>query len=170
VKKWIDYSSKYGIGYALNNGSCGVYFNDSSKMVAFCEEYFYYIERVDKEDVQQKYYFSDYPPELKKKVSLFGHFRGYLYREQENSVRGGGQEKELVYIRRWYRVKHANIFRLSNKSVQAIFIDQSELLISSARKRVVYISKHKEKYECSLNEAVQCGHRELIKRYGDRLK
>lgn len=35
VKKWIDYSSKYGIGYALTNGSCGVYFNDSSKMLAF---------------------------------------------------------------------------------------------------------------------------------------
>jgi hypothetical protein len=35
VKKWIDYSSKYGIGYALSNGSIGVYFNDSSKMLAF---------------------------------------------------------------------------------------------------------------------------------------
>jgi hypothetical protein len=35
VKKWIDYSSKYGIGYALTNGFCGVYFNDSSKMLAY---------------------------------------------------------------------------------------------------------------------------------------
>ncbi len=34
VKKWIDYSSKYGIGYALTNGACGVYFNDSSKMLS----------------------------------------------------------------------------------------------------------------------------------------
>jgi hypothetical protein len=43
VKKWIDYSSKYGIGYALTNGSCGVYFNDSSKMLSFSEDFFYYI-------------------------------------------------------------------------------------------------------------------------------
>ena len=43
VKKWIDYSSKYGIGYALTNGSCGVYFNDSSKMVSFGNDQFYYI-------------------------------------------------------------------------------------------------------------------------------
>lgn len=35
VRKWIDYSSKYGIGYSLTNGSCGVYFNDSSKMLAY---------------------------------------------------------------------------------------------------------------------------------------
>jgi hypothetical protein len=43
VKKWIDYSSKYGIGYALTNGSCGVYFNDSSKMLSFSDDFFYYI-------------------------------------------------------------------------------------------------------------------------------
>jgi hypothetical protein len=35
VKKWIDYSSKYGIGYFLSNDASGVYFNDSSKMLAF---------------------------------------------------------------------------------------------------------------------------------------
>ena len=43
VKKWIDYSSKYGIGYALTNGGCGVYFNDSSKIIAFSEREFFYI-------------------------------------------------------------------------------------------------------------------------------
>lgn len=79
VKKWIDYSSKYGIGYALNNGSCGVYFNDSSKMLAHSEDQFYYIDKVAREDVCKKYSFADYPVELKKKVSLFGHFKGYLY-------------------------------------------------------------------------------------------
>lgn len=33
VKKWVDYSSKYGLGYLLTNGSSGVYFNDSTKMI-----------------------------------------------------------------------------------------------------------------------------------------
>jgi hypothetical protein len=37
VRKWIDYSSKYGIGYALTNNMIGVYFNDSTKMLA-CNE------------------------------------------------------------------------------------------------------------------------------------
>ena len=37
VKKWIDYSSKYGIGYVLNNGNFGVYFNDSTKILASTE-------------------------------------------------------------------------------------------------------------------------------------
>ena len=33
VKKWVDYSSKYGLGYLLSDGSTGIYFNDSSKIV-----------------------------------------------------------------------------------------------------------------------------------------
>ena len=33
VKKWVDYSSKYGLGYLLSNGSTGIFFNDSSKMI-----------------------------------------------------------------------------------------------------------------------------------------
>jgi polo-like kinase 1 len=34
VKKWIDYSSKYGIGYILSNNSYGVFFNDSTKILS----------------------------------------------------------------------------------------------------------------------------------------
>ena len=145
VKKWIDYSSKYGIGYSLTNGSCGVYFNDSSKMLAFNDEYFYYVEKVAREDVSQKYSFAEFPADLKKKVSLFGHFKGYLYGQSENMCpkTNAVTEKDLVYIRRWYRARHAVIFRLNNKSVQVIFIDQSEILISSSKKKVVYTNKQK---------------------------
>jgi polo-like kinase 1 len=45
-----------------------------------------------------------------------------------------GFPENLIYVRRWFRSKHAVIFRLSNKSVQVIFVDQSELLISSLKK------------------------------------
>lgn len=33
VKKWVDYSSKYGLGYYLSNEATGVFFNDSTKIV-----------------------------------------------------------------------------------------------------------------------------------------
>ena len=33
VTKWVDYSTKYGLGYLLSNNSCGVFFNDSTKIV-----------------------------------------------------------------------------------------------------------------------------------------
>ncbi|KZO95394.1 kinase-like protein [Calocera viscosa TUFC12733] len=33
VQSWVDYTHKYGMGYALTDGTTGVYFNDSSSMV-----------------------------------------------------------------------------------------------------------------------------------------
>lgn len=46
VTKWVDYSTKYGLGYLLSDMSAGVFFNDSTKIVA--EEKgtnFFYYER-----------------------------------------------------------------------------------------------------------------------------
>jgi polo-like kinase 1 len=70
--------------------------------------------------------------------------------------KGDNMAEKLVYVRRWFRSKHAVIFRLSNKSVQVIFVDQSELLISSIRKEVQYINKKKEKIQYGLNEIMGC--------------
>jgi polo-like kinase 1 len=46
VKKWVDYSSKYGLGYLLSNNATGVFFNDSTKIVMDPNgKTFYYYER-----------------------------------------------------------------------------------------------------------------------------
>jgi len=52
IKKWVDYSSKYGLGYLLSNNATGVFFNDSTKIVldnitmaATTTGKFYYYER-----------------------------------------------------------------------------------------------------------------------------
>jgi len=39
VIKWYDYSTKYGLGYALSNGAIGVFFNDGTKLIAPPGEY-----------------------------------------------------------------------------------------------------------------------------------
>jgi hypothetical protein len=49
--------------------------------------------------------------------------------------------------------------------VQVIFIDQSELLINSLSKQVLYTNKYKEKSEYPLSDIMQSDNRELIKRY-----
>lgn len=33
VRKWVDYSQQYGLGYLLSDGSVGAYYNDTSKIV-----------------------------------------------------------------------------------------------------------------------------------------
>ena len=47
-------------------------------MLAFDDGHFFYIEKIAKEDSCKKYSFLNYPTDLKKKVSLFGHFKSYL--------------------------------------------------------------------------------------------
>lgn len=86
VTKWVDYSSKYGLGYLLLNGATGVYFNDSTKIILSpCGTYFDYIERSSpgagtisgasdgdgaRQDVLSSCKMDSYPKELTKKVAL----------------------------------------------------------------------------------------------------
>lgn len=76
VKKWVDYSSKYGLGYLLSNSATGVFFNDSTKIIVDPNgKNFYYYERKavstnEKQDVMQTYDLTDYPKDLQKKVTL----------------------------------------------------------------------------------------------------
>jgi polo-like kinase 1 len=132
VKKWVDYSSKYGLGYYLSNNATGVFFNDSTKIVLDPNGYhFDYMERrsSDRQDIGKEYNLTEYPKELQKKVTLLQHFRSYL----EGNEKKGEQEKpkeeqqeqypmmkivkDVVYVKKWMRTRHAIMFRLSNKVV-----------------------------------------------------
>lgn len=46
VERFVDFSSKYGLGYKLTNGSYGVHFNDSTKLITHPNLFhFDYVER-----------------------------------------------------------------------------------------------------------------------------
>ena len=76
--KFVDFSSKYGLGYKLSNGAFGVLFNDSTKIITSANLFhFVYIDRVRDEvnygaTVEQvnEYNFFDYPASISKKVVL----------------------------------------------------------------------------------------------------
>jgi polo-like kinase 1 len=80
IKKWIDYSNKYGIGYILSTNACGVYFNDNSKIILASDFLtLTYIEKgLDKQESTEYYSMKNYPPEIKKKVTLLIHFKNYM--------------------------------------------------------------------------------------------
>jgi len=42
----------------------------------------------------------------------------------------------VIYVKKYLKTQHAMLFRLSNKVVQVIFEDQTELVLSSLNKRV----------------------------------
>jgi polo-like kinase 1 len=170
VKKWVDYSSKYGMGYLLSNGSTGVFFNDSTKVILDSKAVkFDYILRQphDKQEIVSSYTLTDFPKDLQKKVTLLQHFRSYL--EGENKANATETEETVqndnnIYVKKWMKTKHAVMFRLSNKVVQVNFTDKTEIILSSEKKLVTYVNKKGERSQHPLATALESNNPEMAKR------
>ena len=185
VKKWVDYSSKYGLGYLLSNGYSGVFFNDSSKIILNpTNKEFFYIERrvSDKQEIINSHNMDDYPKELQKKVTLLNHFKNYLEGEsnpspesqpkeppseekkKEKDVNDEEKKKPYTYVKKWMRTRHAIMFRLSNKIVQVCFQDKTEIILSSESRVVTYCNKKGERMTYPLSTALEMSNYEMTKR------
>ena len=173
VKKWIDYSSKYGLGYILSNGHVGVYFNDSTKIIYKPNgANFIYIERnnIEKTEIITPHLFSEeFSKDLNKKVILLQHFKAYLLEENKNTPVERKEsenidEKHYVYVKKWMKTKHAILFRLSNKIVQVSFLDQTEIILSSETKIVTYMDKKGQLTTYPLSTALDSSNYEMTKR------
>jgi polo-like kinase 1 len=173
VKKWIDYSSKYGLGYILSDGHVGVYFNDSTKIIYRPNgANFIYIERnsAEKTEIITPHVFSEeFSKDLNKKVILLQHFKAYLLEEDKNTPIERKEsenidEKHYVYVKKWMKTKHAILFRLSNKIVQVSFLDQTEIILSSETKIVTYMDKKGQHSTYPLNTALDSTNYEMTKR------
>jgi serine/threonine protein kinase len=241
VVRYVDYTSKYGLGFLLNTGSAGVYFNDSTKIVLSPNsQVFQYVERRRKdsssssEHIVQTHLMTAYPVELQKKVTLLRHFRDYLVDQQKtygksnnsndknkkedddalpavgnNFSDGQGQgmpmvlqggvatgacantkfgvssakytdmglnamedihvnssdtEVEMPFLKKWVRTRHAILFRLSNRTVQVVFFDRSEVLLSSEARIVTFVNKQGIRSEHSLEEVLKTGRTDIAKR------
>ena len=76
VKKWIDYSNKFGFGYQLSDNSIGVIFNDGVRMQT-CDKKTIVMRDFDGV-TKTKYYVGDVPQELKDRNKLLHHFKQYM--------------------------------------------------------------------------------------------
>ena len=97
VTKWVDYSSKFGLGYLLNNGFIGVYFNDCTKIFFNPKtNNINYIERKIGSEKDMIYSFSlnGAPKEMQKKIIIFQNFKKYFEEEIKNDKEKEEKEKE----------------------------------------------------------------------------
>ncbi|CAM9279186.1 unnamed protein product [Ectocarpus sp. 13 AM-2016] len=187
VTRYVDYSTKYGLGFLLSDGSAGVYFNDATKIVLEPDGVaFEYIERTRRstssssasggtgdQPPRARHTLEDFPPELQKKVTLLNHFRGYLHELVKKGRDGGaggssceGNEEEavsaqgeggkpLTFLRKWLRTRNAILFRLSNRTVQVVFADHTEILLSNEARVVTFVDKHGSRETHSLQGVLQ---------------
>jgi polo-like kinase 1 len=106
---------------------------------------------------------AEYPKDMQKKVTLLQHFRSYL----DNGVKEKSKSADKVqifYIKKWMRTKHAIMFRLSNKLIQVIFEDKTEIILYSESKEMTYLNKRGERESYPLATALDSENREMTKR------
>lgn len=126
----------------------------------------------DRQDVGKEYTLTEYPKELQKKVTLLQHFWSYLegndrpknLTEKNPDTKKERKAKEVVYVKKWMRTRHAIMFRLSNKVVQVNFQDHTEIMLSSETKIVTYVNKKGERSTYPLNSAMESANLEMVKR------
>jgi len=156
IVKWVDYSSKYGVGYILSDRSVGVFFNDSTKILLDPDgSTFDYITR-QRSEARCTHTLDNYPEELKKKVTLLKHFRTYMQTDAplEKDGATAGQSSlpapaprlqtrragQGTYVKKWTKNKYAFFFQLSNKALHVVFGDKTEVVVSP-KSHVTYFDK-----------------------------
>mmetsp|Transcript_9358 Transcript_9358/g.34670 ORF Transcript_9358/g.34670 Transcript_9358/m.34670 type:complete len:679 (-) Transcript_9358:170-2206(-) len=189
VSQWADFSQKYGLAYKLNTNQTGAHFNDATKMVWYHDtnsvDYYERLKTPEGSyDEKHVYHIDSYPESLKKKITLIKYFHQYLIKncgsqeqKEEGAVGGSSADamedssmditdnsQSKIYVKRWMRTKHAVIFRLSNKTVQVCFRDNTEIMLSSEAKLVTYKNVKKAKQTFSLSKIIEVPNPEVAKR------
>ncbi|EDR03567.1 uncharacterized protein LACBIDRAFT_191474 [Laccaria bicolor S238N-H82] len=161
IVSWVDYCNKYGMGYALTDGSVGVHFNDSTSLVLSPDKvHFDYVtsRRHGTIFVRKSYTVDTYPDELKSKVYLLKHFERYimdrLYGEYEYTFEDVGRQKGMEWVQKYLRMKHVIVFKLSHEVLQFNFYDHSKLILSSHGLLVTHIDKHYKMTRWTLSEII----------------
>ena len=166
MRKWEE-AKKFGLGYILSDGNVGVYFNDNTKMLYKPNgKNFAFIDNNEK--ITFNLFNQELSKELNKKIVLLKTFKGYLFEEKKDNtelnIEEGISESQFIYLKRFLKAKHAILFRLSNKTVQISFHDNTEIILSQENKTVTYINKKGLKFLYPLNKALENENKEMTKR------
>jgi len=182
VERYVDYTSKYGLGYLLSDGSSGVYFNDSKKAIVEAEgDNFQFVERKKSSDDSSRrseptvasHSLSKYPESLEKYVTLLRHFRKYLIEQRQKTDESslplrsscdGNNGLQMVFLKKWVRTKHAIFFRLSDQTVQIVFYDHTEVLLTPDERYITYVDKNMTRRTYYLTDELVGCNNEIAKR------
>eukprot|EP01032_Pedospumella_encystans_P018691 gene18691-21270_t len=82
---------------------------------------------------------------------------------QENNIESG-EEQELPFLKKWVRTKHAVVFRMSNRTVQVVFFDRSEVLVSAEARVITHVSKLGQRTEHTIDNVLASGRADIAKR------
>ncbi|CAE7229592.1 unnamed protein product [Rhizoctonia solani] len=149
IVSWVDYCNKYGMGYALADGSVGVHFNDSTSIVLAPNKInldYISSRRNGTIYVRKNYTMREHPEDLKSKVYLLRHFEKYmmerLYGDPEYAFEDLERTKGMDFVQKYLRMKHVIVFKMSHEVLQFNFYDHSKVILASQGNSITHIDKH----------------------------
>jgi len=163
VSKWVDYSDKYGFGYALCDESIGVVFNDLTKLLLLSDGS--NIHYIDFDSNEHYYSLKNYPSPIEKKVKLLNYFMNYM---KEHLLKAGAnmelkERDELSRIpalKTWFRTSRAVVMHLTNGTLQINFFkDHTKIILCPLMGAVTYIDdqRNHRTFSFELIEKHGCG-------------
>jgi hypothetical protein len=148
VKKYIDISSKCGIGYILSNGDIGAYFNDGTKLIIIKDSF--NIIYIDSKGNKKKIFLDDNyinDNDLLKKIKVLSLFFKKFNKNKMNEININqlyDKQEPDVYVTKWAKTSKASFFLLSNKEIQCIFNDKTQVIFNMKNKTVLFINHLKK--------------------------
>ena len=148
VKKYIDISSKCGIGYILSNGDIGAYFNDGTKLIIIKDSF--NIIYIDSKGNKKKIFLDDNyinDNDLLKKIKVLSLFFKKFNKNKINEININqlyDKQEPDVYVTKWAKTSKASFFLLSNKEIQCIFNDKTQVIFNMKNKTVLFINHLKK--------------------------
>ena len=160
VLHFIDLSKKCGIGYILSNGDIGAYFNDNTKLILIKSTlniiYIDSKEKMTKINLGDK---NNLSIDILRKIKILSLFNKRFIKNIRNKNEyniNSSYDKQTVdaYVIKWTKTQKASFFLLSNKEVQVIFIDKTQVIFNLKTKIAVFINHLKQKFtgDMRLNE------------------
>lgn len=171
VKKYYDYSNKFGIAYLLSDDSVGLSFNDGSKLVLpVSTNNFRYVNEYGQKSVGS---IKEPPNEVKEKVDIliklvnFFSKTFYVFPEIKDTPPRAG-ERNFIYVTKYKKYEGAFCLQLNNENIQVVFDDGVELIDYHRMKLSFYIGGNKEAIQ--INEKSIKNHNVLRRlRYANKI-
>ena len=132
ISKWVDFSDRYGLGFALCDNSYGVRFNDVTTLIMLASENENQLQYIDQTGGEHFFSKSNLPAPMRKKVELLKYFRNYMNKYLANTgskIREDEGMARLPYVSEWFRTRTALVFYLTNGTLQVHFFDHVKLVL-----------------------------------------
>lgn len=156
IVKWVRL--KHGVGYRMSDGAFGVLFNDTTTL--FClDNRFSYIPNMQNIADQLNYSVEKYPKVLAKKVEILLEVK-----KETDCAQATAAQDCPVFVKSWARVRHTIVFALTNRLIQAVFQDHTEILIVPQERKVLYTDKQGKMSACEIERLADLSPKGLLSR------